>query len=157
MILQDLLPSFLPNYTHLSNLHPRPTTIPIPYTYPYPMDSQRPTISGPDQHRQYRSGSRLPVVPSLKRYINIQLQLVNDIGKFNSDNSKRSTQMAYVNLRQSRSVRRDLAALHSARSHIYRDREFGFKGWYSDKPGIARRIKNPEPAPTIPVGPRIRI
>ena len=49
--------------------------------------------------------------------------------------------MAYANLRQNRSARRDLAALHAARSHIYGEREFGYKAWYSDKPGIARRLK----------------
>ena len=72
------------------------------------------------------------------------MQLVNDISnisKFKPDNSKRATQMAYANLRQNRSARRDLAALHAARSHIYGEREFGLKAWYSDKPGIARRLK----------------
>ena len=73
-----------------------------------------------------------------------QMQLVNDISnisKFKPDNSKRATQMAYANLRQNRSARRDLAALHAARSHTYGEREFGFKAWYSNKPGIARRLK----------------
>ena len=72
------------------------------------------------------------------------MQLVNDISnisKFKPDNSKRATQLAYANLRQNRSARRDLAALHAARSHIYGEREFGLKAWYSDKPGIARRLK----------------
>ena len=72
------------------------------------------------------------------------MQLVNDISnisKFKPDNSKRASQMAYANLRQNRSARRDLAALHAARSHIYGEREFGLKAWYSDKPGIARRLK----------------
>ena len=72
------------------------------------------------------------------------MQLINDISnisKFKPDNSKRATQLAYANLRLNRSARRDLAALHATRSHVYGEREFGYKAWYSDKPGIARRLK----------------
>ena len=44
-------------------------------------------------------------------------------------------------MRENRAARRDLAALHAARSHLYGERDFGSKAWYSDKPGIARRLK----------------
>ena len=105
------------------------------------MDNQRPTIGGPDQHWQYSwVGSVYQPFPQLKATY-AQQQVVSDIGEFNSNNSKRSTQLAYANLRQNSSARRDLAALHSAKSCIYGDRNFGFKAWYSDKPGITRRLE----------------
>ena len=56
-----------------------------------------------------------------------QLQLVNDLGKFNSDNPKRQSQLSFANLRENRAARRDFAALHAARSHLYGEREFGLK------------------------------
>ena len=62
-ICQDLLPNRLPKYANIPNLHPQPTTLPVPNTDPFPMDNRRPTIGGPDQHGRYRSGSRKPVVP----------------------------------------------------------------------------------------------
>ena len=50
--------------------------------------------------------------------------------------------MAYANLRENRAARCDLAALHAARAHVYGEREFGWKSWFTDKAGIARRLKN---------------
>ena len=67
---------------------------------------------------------------------------VNNLGKFNSDDPKRQSRLALANLRENRAARRDLAALHAARSHRYGDREFGSKNWYSDKGGVARRLKS---------------
>ena len=68
-------------------------------------------------------------------------QYINTLGKFKSDDPKRQTRLALANLRENRAARRDLAALHAARSHLYGERDFGSKAWYSDKPGIARRLK----------------
>ena len=68
-------------------------------------------------------------------------QYINNLGKFKSDDPKRQSRLALANLRENRAARRDLAALHAARSHLYGEREFGSKAWYSDKPGIARRLK----------------
>ena len=66
---------------------------------------------------------------------------VDKLGKFKSDDPKRQARLAYANLRENRSARRDLAALHAARSHFYGEREFGYKSWYTDKTGVARRLK----------------
>ena len=66
---------------------------------------------------------------------------VNNLGKYNSDDPKRQSRLANANLRENRPARREHAALHAARSHLYGEREFGYKSWYSDKAGIARRLK----------------
>ena len=71
-----------------------------------------------------------------------QDQYINNLGKFKSDDPRRQSRLALANLRENRAARRDLAALHAARSHVYGEREFGFKAWYSDKAGIARRLKS---------------
>ena len=66
---------------------------------------------------------------------------IDNLGKFKSYDPKRQSRLALANLRENRAARRDLAALHAARSHLYGERDFGSKTWYSDKPGIARRLK----------------
>ena len=66
---------------------------------------------------------------------------VNALGKFKSDDPRRQSRLAYVNLKENRTARRDIAALNAARSHLYGEREFGYKNWYTDKAGIARRLK----------------
>ena len=67
---------------------------------------------------------------------------VNALGKFKSDDPRRQSRLAYANLRENRAARRDIAALNAARSHLYGEREFGYKTWYSDKVGVARRLKS---------------
>ena len=69
-------------------------------------------------------------------------QYVNNLGKFNSDDPKRQSRLTLANLRENRAARRDLAALHAARSHRYGEREFGNKNWYADKAAVARRLKS---------------
>ena len=85
-------------------------------------------------------GSLEPSFAELRRTY-AQDQYINNLGKFRSDDPKRQSRLALANLRENRSARRDLAALHAARSHLYGERDFGSKAWYSDKPGIARRLK----------------
>ena len=68
-------------------------------------------------------------------------QYINTLGKFKSDDPKRQSRLALANLRENRVARRDLAALHAARSHLYGEHDFGSKAWYSDEPVIARRLK----------------
>ena len=68
-------------------------------------------------------------------------QYIDKLGKFNSDDPKRQSRLAYANLRENRTARRDLAALNSARSHLYGERELGYKSWYNDKANISRRLK----------------
>ena len=71
-----------------------------------------------------------------------QDQYINNLGKVNSEDPRRQSRLACANLRENRAARRDIAALNAARSHLYGEREFGYKNWYSDKPGIARKLKS---------------
>ena len=120
---------------------------PQPYQYPTPIHSQWTTDV--QQSASLTNTGNTGLGPAYQSFPHLkatyaQMQLVNDISnlsKFKTDNTKRASQMAYANLRQNRSARRDLAALHAARSHTYGEREFGLKAWYTDKPGIARRLK----------------
>ena len=70
-----------------------------------------------------------------------QDQYINNLGKFNTEDPKRQSRLAFANLRENRAARRDLAALNAARSHFYGEREFGDKNWYSEKTGVARRLR----------------
>ena len=70
-----------------------------------------------------------------------QDQYVNNLGKFNSEDPKRQSRLAFANLRENRAARRDLVALHTARAHAYGERDFGQKNWYTDKAGVAQRLK----------------
>ena len=63
------------------------------------------------------------------------------MSKLGSEDPKRQSRLALANLRENRAARRDLAALHAARSHKYGEREFGSKNWYADKTGLARKLK----------------
>ena len=67
---------------------------------------------------------------------------VNNLGKFNTEDPKRQSRLAYANLRENRAARRDLSALNAARSHLYGERVFGYKNWYTDKANLARRLKS---------------
>ena len=70
-----------------------------------------------------------------------QDQYINDLSKFNSEDPKRQSRLAFANLRENRAARRDLVALHTARAHAYGERDFGQKNWYTDKTGVAQRLK----------------
>ena len=56
-----------------------------------------------------------------------QDQYVNNLAKFNSEDPKRQSRLAFANLRENRAARRDLVALHTARAHAYGERDFGQK------------------------------
>ena len=85
-------------------------------------------------------GSDEPSLAELRQNYD-QEQYINSLGIFKFDDPKRQSRLAFANLRENRAARRDLAALHSARSHLYGEREFGSKAWYTDKAGIVRRLK----------------
>ena len=53
-----------------------------------------------------------------------QDQYINNLGKFNSEDPKRQSRLAFANLRENRAARRDLAALRTAWAHAYGEREF---------------------------------
>ena len=109
-----------------------PSQIPNQHQYPFPTpiysqwtaNIQQAATSNITQNEGVSAPH--PTFDQLKA-IYSQQQFVKDLGKFNSDNPKRQAQLSFANLRENRAARRDLAALHAARSHMYGEREFGFK------------------------------
>ena len=61
--------------------------------------------------------------------------------KFDVDNPSNLDRLALANLRENKRARNDLAALHAARSCAYGGRGLGEKKWFTDKPGISKRLK----------------
>ena len=100
------------------------------FPYPTPIYSQWTAniqqAATPNITQNAGVGTNHPTFAQLKA-IYSQQQFIKDLGKFNSDNPKRQAQLSFANLRENRAARRDLAALHAARSHLYGEREFGFK------------------------------
>ena len=117
---------------------------PVAYPYPTQISSQ---WTNNIQHAASLTNTGNPGVGSLEpsfaelRQTYAQEQYISNLGKFKSDDPKRQSRLAWANLREIRAARRDLAALHAARSHLYGEREFGSKTWYSDKAGVARRLR----------------
>ena len=78
------------------------------------------------------------------------IQLRNDIthtnfisalGKYAVDDPAKLHKLALANLRENPHARNNLASLHSARTCLYGSRELGDKKLFTDKPGIASRLK----------------
>ena len=63
------------------------------------------------------------------------------LGKFAVDDPSKLDRLALANLRENKRARNSLASLHAARSCLYGSRGLGNKKWFSDKPGIASRLK----------------
>ena len=57
------------------------------------------------------------------------------------DDPSKLDRLALANLRENKPSRNNLASLHAARSCLYGSRGLGDKKWFSDKPGIASRLK----------------
>ena len=57
-----------------------------------------------------------------------------------------------ANLRENKHARNDLSALHTARSCLFGSRQLGNRKWFSDKPGIARRLKSQDQRRQFRVG-----
>ena len=74
---------------------------------------------------------------------------ISALGKYSVDDPAKIDRLALANLRENKHARNDLSALHAARSCLYGSRQLGDRKWFSDKPGIARRLKNPRPASPI--------
>ena len=53
--------------------------------------------------------------------------IIKDLGKFGAEDPHKQSSLAYANLRENRSARRQLAGLNLARGHIYGVRAFGPK------------------------------
>ena len=58
------------------------------------------------------------------------------------DDPYKLNRLALANLRECKHARNNLTSLHAARSCLYGFRSLGDKKWFSDKPGIASRLKN---------------
>ena len=63
------------------------------------------------------------------------------LGKFAVDDPSKIDRLALANLRENKRARNNLASLHAARSCLYGSRGLGDKKWFSDKPGVASRLK----------------
>ena len=78
-------------------------------------------------------------------------QYINNLGKLKSDDPKRQSRLALANLRENLAARRDLAALHAARSHLYGERDFGPKPGTTTNPDRPP-VENPNATPPISDG-----
>ena len=63
------------------------------------------------------------------------------LGKFAVDDPARLDRLSLANLRENKRARNNLAALHAARTCLFGARHLGNRKWYTDKPGIALRLK----------------
>ena len=63
------------------------------------------------------------------------------LGNYAVDDPSKLDRLALANLRENKPSRNNLASLHAARSCLYGSRGLGDKKWFSDKPGIALRLK----------------
>ena len=57
------------------------------------------------------------------------------------DDPAKLDRLTLANLQEHRQARNSLSALHAARSCLFGDRQLGNRKWYSDRPGIASRLK----------------
>ena len=93
----------------------------------------RTNFAGPDSQLQ-------------QTFAQLRNELTNDnfltaLGKYSVDDPAKIDRLALANLRENRHARNDLSALHAARSCLFGSRQLGDRKWFSDKPGIARRLK----------------
>ena len=66
---------------------------------------------------------------------------ISALGRHAVDDPARIDKLTLANVRQNPLARNSLASLHSARTCIHGARQLGDRKWYSDKPGIANRLK----------------
>ena len=63
------------------------------------------------------------------------------LGKYAVDDPSKLDRFALANLRENKHARNSLSSLHAARSCLYGSRGLGDKKWFTDKPGVASRLK----------------
>ena len=63
------------------------------------------------------------------------------LGRHAIDDPARLDKLTLANVRQHPHARNSLASLHAARTCLHGSRPLGERKWYSDKPGIANRLK----------------
>ena len=64
------------------------------------------------------------------------------MGKYAVDDPAKLDRLSLANLRENKRARNNLAALHAARTCLFGARQLGDRKWYTDKPGIASRLKS---------------
>ena len=67
--------------------------------------------------------------------------ILTALGNYAVDDPSKLDRLALANLRENKHARNNLKSLHAARSCLYGSRGLGDKKWFSDKPGIASRLK----------------
>ena len=85
--------------------------------------------------------------PVAESFAQLRNDLTNDnflsaLGKFAVEDPARLDRISLANLRENRRARNNLTALHAARTCLFGARQLGDRKWYSDKPGIASRLKS---------------
>ena len=96
------------------------------------------------QARADASGHAISIPESFAQLRN---DLTNDnflsaLGKFAVDDPARLYRLALSILRENKRARNNLASLHAARTCMLGARQLGDRKWYTDKPGIAKRLKS---------------
>ena len=118
------------------------------HTYPWPTP---PSALLTQQIRQAGLQARTDIaglnLQSRQSFAQLRNELTNDnfvsaLGKYSVDDPSKNDRLALANLQENRNSRNDLSALHAARSCLYGSRQLGDRKWFSDKPGIARRLKS---------------
>ena len=64
------------------------------------------------------------------------------LGKYAVDDPAKLDRLTLANLQENKRARNSLSALNAARSCLFGARQLGDRKWYSDKPGIAARLKS---------------
>ena len=95
---------------------------------------------------QARADSAGPGSQMHQTFAQLRAELNNDhfvtaLGKFSVDDPARLDHLALAYLRENKHARKNLSALHAARTCLFGSRQLGDRKWYADKPGIAARLK----------------
>ena len=98
------------------------------YSLEHQADASGPWSSIPESFEQLRS--------DLNNH-----KFLTTLGKYAVDDPSKLDRLALANLRENKRARNNLASLHAARSCLYGARGLGDKKWFTDKPGIATRLK----------------
>ena len=71
----------------------------------------------------------------------INENFISALGRHAVDDPARLDKLTLANVRQHPLARNSLSSLHAARTCLHGARQLGDRKWYSDKPGIAKRLK----------------
>ena len=86
------------------------------------------------------AASTVPSFEQLKAAL-INENFISALGRHAVDDPARLDKLTLANVRQHPLARNSLSSLHAARTCLHGARQLGDRKWYSDKPGIAKRLK----------------